>query len=343
MNSSQIPVIIVGGYLGAGKTTLVNHMIRSSPPATTGVVVNEYGDVGIDGGLIVGETESVVEITNGCICCTVRSDLVAGVKSLLNAAEGRLERIIIETSGLADPAPVIQTFLINPELREAVRLESVITVVDAHHLPTQIADPLVQEQLLFADFIVFNKSELLQDEAARSTVARLARSVNKTAGAMFAEHAAIDGAQLFADQRFSLPNLLEHEPDLLASEEHDHEHDLSIATCSIRLEGPLDSSAFNRWVNELVQRQGSDLLRMKGVVWLAGEARQFVFHSVHMLLEMRPGKPWSASQQPHNLLVVIGRNLDPEVLEAGFRSCSAEIELQTNLHIGSPLAAARVS
>jgi len=321
MNYKKIPVIIVTGFLGSGKTTLINHVIHSAKDLNIGVLVNEFGDVGIDGALIVGETESVIEITNGCICCTVRSDLVTGIERLLDASGGHLDRIIIETSGLADPAPVLQTFLVNPDLRERLVLESVVTVVDSFHISEHIQHQVAEEQILFADFVILNKSDLLETQEAQARSEALLEKLNPTAERIFVEHSAVQASDFFAGERFSLPNILQHEPDLLASMDHSHEHDLSINFQAFRVDAPLNASLFNHWVNRLVQEQGANLLRMKGILFIAGEPRQFVFHSVHMILNMQPGKPWPNPEAAHTLLVVIGRDIDEMSIRAGLEAC----------------------
>ncbi|MGV7241935.1 CobW family GTP-binding protein [Caballeronia sp. M23-90] len=316
----KIPVTVISGFLGAGKTTLVNHLMQQHTGGRIGVVVNEFGEVGIDGQLIVAEEEALIEINNGCVCCTVRADLVASVKELLARSHAGIERLIVETSGLADPAPVLQTFLADPDLREAVELESVVTVVDGHHFGQQLNDEIVREQVAFADVIVINKIDLI-DQLALQQLKLQIRALNPTASITTASHSRVAADSLLGVRRFSLPALLELEPDLLDENAHDHEHDVSIQSCALIETGALDPDRFNRWINQLVQERGQQLMRMKGVLHFASEPRQFHFHSVHMLLEARPGRVWRADETRENKFVFIGRDLDMPRLRKAFVDC----------------------
>jgi len=323
MFSKKIPVTVISGFLGAGKTTLVNHVLTQHTGANIGVIVNEFGEIGIDGELIVADEDALIEIRNGCICCTVRTDLVAGVKILLERSDINLDRLIIETSGLADPAPVLQTFLADTELLTRVELESVVTLVDAANFQRQIDDDIAREQIAFADLIVLNKVDLLNtDEIA--PLERDLRAINPAAVIIRTTNSEVAVATLLGVQRFSLPSLLAVEPGILENE-HDHEHDNSITSCAVETSNALDPDRFNRWVNQLVQQQGQNIMRMKGVLNFQGEARQFYFHSVHMLLDAKPGKPWQSAETRQSRFVFIGRHLDRAVLQRGFLDCVHEI------------------
>jgi G3E family GTPase len=320
MPTNKIPVTVISGFLGAGKTTLVNHLLSQNQQYRIGVVVNEFGEVGIDGQLIVAEQEALIEINNGCVCCTVRADLVASVKEMLSLAGDRLDRLIIETSGLADPAPVLQTFLADPDLRSQVELESVVTLVDAVHLAAQLDDEIVREQIAFADTLIVNKTDLVSAEVL-ADISNQVRAINQTAAIVRAAHSRVPVDALLGTKRFSLPNLLMIEPDILEDEGHDHEHDASISSCSVVISGALDSERFNRWINQLVNDQGQRLMRMKGLLNFATEARRFHFHSVHMLLEAMPGRRWEDHESRDNRFVFIGRDLDSAQLRQGFLDC----------------------
>jgi G3E family GTPase len=322
MDRQKLPVTIITGFLGAGKTTLVNHLLAQRADQKFGIIVNEFGEVGIDGELIVAEENPLIEIRNGCVCCTVRADLVAGVKVLLEQKEIKLDRLIIETSGLADPAPVLQTFLADAELLEKVQLESVITLVDAANHARQQDDDIAREQIAFADLVILNKIALLREDHLKE-LERSLRTLNPTAAILRANHAELPVSTLLRAPRFSLPNLLAIEPGLL-EDEHDHEHDASIGACAVETDHPVDPDRFNRWLNQLVQCEGQRLLRMKGVLNFTGEARKFYFHSVHMLLEGKPGKPWEAGAPRTSRFVFIGRDLDRAALKQGFLSCVHE-------------------
>lgn len=322
MASDNIPVTIVTGFLGAGKTTLVNHLLAQCGDAYIGIIVNEFGEVGIDGQLIVADDQPLIEITNGCVCCTVRKDLTAAVDELLQRAGRPVERLIIETSGLADPAPVLQSFLADAALLQRVELESVVTVADARHVLLHIGDDIVREQIAFADVIVLNKVEM----AGAQELERLERELrllNPAAHLIRTEHAQVSAAELLGTKRFSLPHVLSIEPDLLDGGEHDHEHDISIGSCWIETDGAIDPERFSRWMNQLVQREGARLMRTKGVLQLHGEARQFQFHSVHMLLDSRPGRRWRPDEPRRSRLVFIGRDLAADALRDGLLGCLA--------------------
>jgi G3E family GTPase len=319
MLAKKIPVTVITGFLGAGKTTLVNHLLTQHTGTNIGVIVNEFGEVGIDGELIVADEEALIEIRNGCICCTVRTDLVAGVKVLLERSDITLDRLIIETSGLADPAPVLQTFLADTDLLTRVELESVVTLVDAAHVQRQIKNDIAREQIAFSDLIVLNKVDLLKPDDI-APLERQLRAINPTADIIRTTNAEVAAGTLLGVHRFSLPNVLAIEPGIL-QDEHDHEHDNSITSCAVETTDALDPDRFNRWVNRLVQQQGQQIMRMKGVLNFHGEARQFYFHSVHMLLEAKPGKRWESTEGRHSRFVFIGRHLDSTVLLRGFLDC----------------------
>jgi len=326
MWSKKIPVTVISGFLGAGKTTLVNHVLTHHTGANIGVIVNEFGEVGIDGDLIVADEEALIEIRNGCICCTVRTDLVAGVKLLLERRDLKLDRLIIETSGLADPAPVLQTFLADTELLPRVELESVVALVDAANFQRQIDDPIAREQIAFADLIVLNKVDLLAPDAL-APLERGLRAINPLAAILPTTNSEIATDTLLGMPRFSLPHVMAIEPGIL-QDEHDHKHDNSITSCAVETNHALDPDRFNRWVNQLVQQQGQHLMRMKGLLNFSGEARQFYFHSVHMLMDAKPGRPWPSADMRQSRFVFIGRHLDRAGLQHGFLDCVHETSLR---------------
>ena len=316
----KIPVTVISGFLGAGKTTLVNHVLTHHANVNIGVIVNEFGEVGIDGDLIVADEEALIEIRNGCICCTVRTDLVAGVKLLLERSDLKLDRLIVETSGLADPAPVLQTFLADSELLSRVELESVVTLVDAANFKRQIDDTIAREQIAFADLIVLNKVDLPEaDELA--PMERDLRAINPTAAIIRATNSELRrGCPTRRVIGSHCPVYWRSNPGIL-QDEHDHEHDTSITSCAVETSHALDPDRFNRWVNQLVQQHGQHIMRMKGVLNFSGEERQFLFHSVHMLLDAKPGRPWQSAESRQSRFVFIGRHLDRAALQHGFLDC----------------------
>ncbi|SFU61869.1 GTPase, G3E family [Polaromonas sp. YR568] len=324
MLMGKIPVTVITGFLGAGKTTLVNCLLSDNRHLRLGVVVNEFGELGIDGALIDADEDAIVEINNGCICCTVRVDLVRSILRLLDSASPPLERLIVETSGLADPAPVLQSFLADPALRERVFLESVVTVVDAQHAVQVWHDPVAREQIAFADVVLVSKCEALP-AAAYESIERELRTINPTA-TVERTFRGESKVQMFGTCRFSIAQALDIEPDLLVEGAHDHEHDSSITAWSLASPGSLDAARFNTWMNRLVQSDGKNLLRMKGILSLAGEPRRYHFHGVHMLLETTPGKRWLPCERRETQLVFIGRALDARALSEQFRACAVAVQ-----------------
>ncbi|CAN7659969.1 CobW family GTP-binding protein [Pararhizobium sp. LjRoot238] len=316
---SKLKTTILTGFLGAGKTTLLNRILSLGSAERVAVIVNEYGEVGIDGQLVVQTKDEIVELNNGCICCTVRDDLIAAIRSLL--ASGRpIDRFIIETSGLADPAPVIQSFILDEVLSARLELDAIVTVVDARHISRQLSQEEAVEQISFADVLLLNKIdledeyrliEIEQDLTRRNPLARIIRTSSCN----------VELADVLGIGAFDLKNILAIDPNIL--DEHAHEHDQTIGCVAIRDYEALDPAALNRWLTRLVQEIGNDLFRMKGVLNFAGEARRYVFHGVHMTLEGRPGKIWQPSEARLSDLVFIGRNLDERGLREGFRSCLA--------------------
>ncbi|SON56768.1 putative GTP-binding protein YjiA [Hartmannibacter diazotrophicus] len=311
---------IITGFLGAGKTTLLNHILSQSEGERIAVIVNEYGEVGIDGQLVVGTTDNVIELNNGCICCAVRDDLITAITELL--ASGRIiDRFIIETSGLADPAPVIQSFVLDETLSARLELDAIVTVVDARHVANQLSQDEAVEQISFADVLLLNKSDLVSPESLEETETLL-RRMNPIARIKRTQACDVEREGLLDIGAFDLRNILAIDPEIL--EDHEHEHDQSVGCIAIRETAPLDPKAFNGWLVRLTQDIGADLFRMKGVLNFSGEPRRYVFHAVHMTLEGRPGRPWGSDRRL-NEIVFIGRNLDEAMLRDGFSGCMAQM------------------
>jgi len=350
---SRIPVTVLTGYLGAGKTTLLNRILTEDHGKRYAVIVNEFGEIGIDNDLVVGADEEVFEMNNGCVCCTVRGDLIRVLAGLMKR-KGGFDAIIVETTGLADPGPVAQTFFVDDDVRARTRLDSVTTVVDAKHLPLRLADSReAVEQIAFADQIVLNKTDLVT-EAELAAVEAQIRRINPLAPIHRTQRAAVPLEAILGRGSFDLERIVDLEPEFLnpahgeaghvhddhcdhdhdhGHHGHDHEHHdhpahdhvaaAGIRGVSLTLERPLDGIKVTNWLNALLQDKGPDILRAKGILDVKGDERRLVFQAVHMILEGDFQRDWKAGEHRYSRMVFIGRDLDEAALKAGFESCAA--------------------
>lgn len=385
--SKKIPVTVLTGFLGSGKTTLLNRILTEKHGKRIAVIENEFGEIGIDHQLVIQSDEEIFEMNNGCLCCTVRGDLIRILGNLLKRRD-RFDHVLIETTGLADPGPVTQTFFMDEDLKENFSLDGVVTVVDAKYILLHWEEaPEVKEQVAFADVILLNKTDLVPEKEVVALEKRI-RSMNRLAKVYRTERSKIEIEKVMGLGGFDLERILEHEPDFLKAasktlavpeihdheEEHshgcdkdhvhgpecdhghdhsqkcdkdhvhgpecdhehdhghshdhdhdheDHHHDESVKSVGIQSLNEMDGQKLSAWISELLREKGADIFRMKGVLNVKGSSNRVVFQGVHMTFEANSDVPWG-DQQRQNTLVFIGRNLDREALNLGFKSCYAE-------------------
>ena len=359
--TDKIPVTVLTGYLGAGKTTLLNRILTEDHGKRYAVIVNEFGEIGIDNDLVVGADEDVFEMNNGCVCCTVRGDLirvVAGLMKRQRPGKPAFDAIIVETTGLADPGPVAQTFFVDEDVKAKTRLDSVTALVDAKHVMARLDDSKeAREQVAFADRIILNKVDLVTD-AELAEVERRLRRLNPLAPITRATRADVPLDQVLGLGGFDLGRILDINPQFAnpahgeeghvhdehcghdhhghdhAHHDHDHDHGHShgarghaheddIKGISLSLERPMDGQKFTAWLDRLLGEQGQNILRAKGIIDVNGEDRRLVFQAVHMILEGDLQREWGPNERRWSRAVFIGRDLDEAALKAGFEACAA--------------------
>jgi G3E family GTPase len=283
------------------------------------VIINEFGEIGIDNDLVVDADEEIFEMSNGCICCTVRGDLIRIIAGLMRRSRG-FDGIVVETTGLADPAPVAQTFFVDEDVRRRTRLDAIVTVTDAKHFLVEIdRAPEAQEQLAFADVVLVNKIDLVGADRLASVERRI-RRINPYAAIHRTERCGIDLAKVLGRDAFNLDRILEVEPGFL-TEEHDHEHDDRIASLSLVADQPMNPAKFVPWIQNVAQRYGTDILRMKGIISMEDDDQRFVVQGVHMLIEGGSQRQWNKDEARQTRLVFIGRDLPVDLLKQGFDAC----------------------
>lgn len=353
--AKPIPVTVLTGYLGSGKTTLLNRILSDNHGKKYAVIVNEFGEIGIDNDLIVESDEEIYEMNNGCVCCTVRGDLIRVVEGLMRRP-GRFDGIIVETTGLADPVPVAQTFFMDDDVRSKTELDAVVALVDAKHLPLRLKDSReAEDQIAFADVVVVNKADLVtHDELHR--IEDIVRAINPSARIYTTTRSGVDLAKVLNQGAFNLERALENDPHFLTHDDdhvcgpdcdhdhghghdhgHDHHHDhghhhhdhgpspihdVTVTSVSLR-GGEMNPDRFFPWIQKVTQTQGPNILRLKGIIAFKGDAERYVVQGVHMIVEGDHQRPWKDGEKHESRLVFIGRDLDREKLEQSFHACEA--------------------
>jgi len=329
---NKVPAHILTGFLGSGKTTLLNHILRETHGKRFAVIENEFGEIGIDDKLIARRedlgAEQIIEMNNGCICCTVRGDLIQGLRSILKKTTldgNKLDGVIIETTGLADPAPVAQTFFADDVIQARMTLDGIITVVDAKHClqhlheekPEGVENEAV-EQLAFADRIIVNKTDLVT-ETELSELTREVRKINGVAPMIYTQNSKVQVQEIMGIKGFSLDRVLESDAEFLRDDQ-DHQHDQSVSSVGIECAGECDQEKLNNWIAKLLRERGTDIFRTKGVLAVKGCDQRFVFQGIHMIFGGQPQDDWSPGEERVNRLIFIGRNLNRDELQRGFQS-----------------------
>ncbi|ONI16329.1 hypothetical protein PRUPE_3G092800 [Prunus persica] len=353
---NRIPATIITGFLGSGKTTLLNHILTAEHGKRIAVIENEYGEIDIDGSLVAAKTtgaEDIVMLNNGCLCCTVRGDLVRMISDLVHKKKGKFDHIVIETTGLANPAPIIQTFYAEDQVFNDVKLDGVVTLVDAKHAvfhlnevkPKGVVNEAI-EQIAYADRIIVNKTDLVGEPEIASLVQRI-RNINGMAQLKRTEFGKVNLDYVLGIGGFDLERIEsaidaegekedhdhhdhhhhhdekhdhkhEHHDD---HHTHDHVHDPGVSSVSIVCEGNLDLEKANIWLGTLLLERSEDIYRMKGLLSVQGMNERFVFQGVHDIFQGSPDRLWGPNEPRTNKIVFIGKNLDAQELEKGFKGC----------------------
>ena len=322
MSEALVPVTVLTGFLGAGKTTLLNRILTENHGRRYAVVINEFGELGVDNDLVVDADEEVFEMNNGCICCTVRGDLIRIVGGLMKRSR-KLDGIIVETTGLANPAPVAQTFFVDEGVRANTRLDAIITVVDAKNLPARLADSAeAAAQIAFADVVVLNKLDLVTPAEADGVAARIA-AINPMARIIRSTRSDVPIADILDQNAFELSRILQFDPTFLETSEHGHTE--GVYSTSFEVSRPIDMQKFQQWIGTLLQEKGADLLRTKGILDVEGDDRRFAFQAVHMMADGDFIGNWPEGAPRRSRLVFIGRDLNRPQLRRGFEACQVSV------------------
>ena len=320
----MVPVTILTGFLGSGKTTLLNRILKEDHGHKIAVIENEFGEVGVDSELIESSDEQIVEMNNGCICCTVRGDLIRILGTLKDRrvkGELKFDRVVIETTGMADPGPVAQTFFTDEDIGNYYLLDSILTVVDAKHASRQLDEfHEAQEQVGFADRILMSKTDLVSEEEVKRLSDRI-RRMNPRAPVKKVHFGDAPIAEVLDIRGFNLNAILELDPEFLTDSHHEH-HD-EVESFVFRSDKPFDGDKLEQFLSGMIQVYGPDLLRYKGVLWMKGKSQRVVFQGVHMMMGGDMGKPWAKGEKKSSTLVFIGKKLPKDLFLAGLEQCLA--------------------
>merc|ERR1712232_869453 len=333
----KAPCSILTGFLGSGKTTLLNHILQANHGKRIAVIENEFGEVGIDDALVKGgsmaEEENIVEMNNGCICCTVRGDLIAGLKKLIKNSKKSnqpLDGVLIETTGLADPAPVTQTFFADDFVQQSMCLDGILTLVDAKHVIQHLDDEKPEgveneavEQIAFADRILLNKCDLVDSEDELKEVETRIRAINQSVPIKRTTNSEVEMDFILGIRGFSLDKIIEMD-DAFLEDSHDHQHDNRVSSVGIDVPGEVVQQKLNQWIGWLLREKGTDLFRSKGVLAVKGMKEKFVFQAIHMLFANSQEAAWEPDEEKVCKMVFIGKNLSREELTSGFMKCMAK-------------------
>jgi len=323
--SNMVPVTVLTGFRGSGKTTLLNRILKEDHGHRIAVIENEFGEIGVDNEIIETGDEQIVEMNNGCICCTVRGDLIRILGSLKEKRdEGTLkfDRVVIETTGMADPGPVAQTFFTDEEIGNYYLLDSIITLVDAKHAPKQLDEfHEAQEQVGFADRILLSKTDLTAEDETQQLIQRLKR-MNPRAPIKKVHFGEAPIAEVLDIRGFNLNAILQLDPEFLVDSHHEH-HD-EVESFVFKSAKPFDGQKLEQFLSGMIQVYGPDLLRYKGVLWMRGNPRRVVFQGVHMMMGGDTGKPWAKGEKKQSIMVFIGKKLPKDIFIAGMEECLAK-------------------
>ncbi len=317
LKEQKTPVTVLTGFLGSGKTTLLNYILTAQHGKRIAVIENEYGEIGVDHHIVVNSDEEIFEMNNGCICCTVRGDLIR-ILNQLSKKKDRFDYVLIETTGMADPAPVAQTFFVDEDIKKNFRLDGIVTLVDAFHINQHWDDRESQQQIGFADVLLLNKVDLVSPEEISNLKEKI-QSLNGLTKIHETQKAQINLDQILHIGGFDLNRTLETHPDFLDGT-HRHHHQ-NVGSVGLSMEGFVHIEKFQAWIGQVLQVQGADIFRSKGIISLPNEKKKYVFQGVHMQLDGNLGPEWKPDEKVQTQIVFIGRNLNREVLQAGLNAC----------------------